>query len=370
MQLVGHEKFAGRNLEHEMVQTQPRLRRIPRSREPSKLELQNLIRQSIMLRIVQPQRDFTSARSFIEALLPINWSTDFSQTWLFRGQPADHPLVPSLFRDDCKKIRSLVKKEIGPNYDIKLAERDVLTRFFEIADQRGLVLPDDSQQLRTDIEDFKSSDGEGNVARGFRGWNMSDRLLSLMALAQHYGIPTRLLDWSRLPLAAAYFAGEGAARRYRTDPQSLHPILVVWALFFPPSGKHGRISRSNAPLSVITAPSATNQNLKAQQGVFTLARPNFMNINIKNRLGADQLQALPLEDLLMELGKDTHPDLSDLDSEIVGCQLQKLSLPITEAEELLRLLAQMGVTHSSIYPGYASILTDIENESRWANHIL
>src|SRR5689334_22784009 len=109
------------------------------------------------LSIIQRQVNCATAKEFIEALSPVGpyfMDAKRSDGWLFRGQGKDRPLIPSVFRKDSAGNylwnRNLhVGRDLTDFGQFLLAERDIILRFFQIADSRGLVLPDDSQELRS-----------------------------------------------------------------------------------------------------------------------------------------------------------------------------------------------------------------------------
>lgn len=105
----------------------------------------------------------------------------FSDRWVFRGQSSDYPLMTSLERA-CNDYCVDLKK--APGIELQLI-RDFRRRYS--GDDRNLVLED---------------------------------TLYCLALMQHHGAPTRLLDWTYSPFVAAYFALEKA----------LSSSPVVWCL--------------------------------------------------------------------------------------------------------------------------------------------
>ncbi|HEU0293536.1 MAG TPA: FRG domain-containing protein [Anaerolineales bacterium] len=301
-----------------------------------------------MVNIVLPEVSCLTAKEFLQALSPLGEyfsSNDLNSPWLFRGQGRDYPLVPSLFRQG-GKLTTLTQRNIAKYSELLLAERDVLTSFFKIADKRGLILPDDSQDLRTSLEELSNDQMVGKRRGGTR---ITDSALSLMALAQHYGVPTRLLDWTRLPYVSAFFAAEDASRQI-TAMSSLEK-LVVWAFYFPALGKQTLYGDDSYFIRGITAPSASNPNLKAQQGVFTLVNPGATEERSGN------FRYKPFDKIL-----EYYASGSSHEEWFLDCKIQKFILPASEAHNLLFLLAKMDITPSSIYPGYQNIITDMRNE--------
>jgi hypothetical protein len=276
----------------------------------------------------------STAEEFLHLLNPQHpvWQPD-PTVWIFRGQASvDWPLLAKAHRgpdvfDGLGVDEELRATGLSNQMNQQNAALVLLDRFLKGLDQAGLEIPSEAAQVqRPPIEILHSND----VPRA---------AIPLLALAQHFGLPTNLLDWSRHAPKAAYFAAADVTKRRFSTGR-----LMVWALRRDVLDR--RINTTMTDFGIVTAPAASNPNLRAQSGLFTQIRgPKIVTV----------------DDYMRECQK-VH---AYIESEIPLPWMRKISIQQRSAARLLRLLSYSGINGASMFPGYAGVVRSLKEEALW-----
>lgn len=306
-------------------------------------------------------RTARTVKTFLDYLHPSagHWKSAIRGDLAYRGQASScWSLIPKAFRNNVIVGYGRRAPTGGMNRVIPQArsEFEAVHQFVKAADNSGLqiteagsrlLLQDDPHQI------FHDSNWEYS-------WPQ-DEVLETLALAQHHGVPTRLLDFTEDPLVAAYFAAIGA-----WNPQEGEPItgagrryMAVWVVDMRFLRAINAIpGRYPERIGEVRVPRANNSYLHAQLGFFLVDR------------GANDVMArgesLSLEDTTAERAAFWHNGRRLLRKGIRKqawfneLPIKMVRISTTHTGELLRELENRGVSKGSLMPSLDRVVESLE----------
>ena len=274
----------------------------------------------------------------------------------FRGhERAIWSLVPSAFRKNPLGYRVPRLAPLSKLEDQARAEYAAIQEFVGLADSVGLDLPASHVWFNPALHDMR------RFNRQF--WETewpSSETLDTLGLAQHHGIPTRLLDFTYDPLVAAIFACQEWISRSPLKKTARRPPLAqrieLWAVDL-------RILRRARERSLVSpdrirevvVARAPNAFLHAQQGFFL----------VDDDVGGDWVAgkgSRPLDEVITERAahwarfRALWPE-----HRVQEHVVTRLQAPAHCAHDLVRLIGHEGKTRAHIMPSHDMVRRSLED---------
>lgn len=322
--------------------------------------------QIYMSELIQTKR-YASGDEFLR---DISYGGDMYQNlkggFVFRGhQSGSYKLIPSVLRHKPQlkdAENNLVEDKHDLPFNITESEFIQMTKeymalkdFFEICDKNSLRLPV--------IERFRrftySPLGIISFFFGNNDWLPED-LQELAALAQHYGMETRLLDWTTNIETAIYFAVHKEPNLNQEDfSEEDSDCVAIWAL-------HQMVNFGlDIPLRIIRPPYFGNPNLAAQKGLFTFWNVSGLQLPMNGNIGKDGLDVFqrltnrkPLNELIVDEFKKTE----NKDKTPNFTIMWKLLIPRSDRKVLYEYIRSKNVSAASLFPGYEGVVRSLKED--------
>ncbi len=228
----------------------------------------------------------------------------------------------------------------------------LLRRFYKTANSNGLKIPKVNSITKNYVDLFPSE----HVLRTDNYKWISEEISELAALAQHYGVLTRLLDWTYDINVALYFACTGAMEARLNSEFTKDETMVIWAI----NAQYIQSlqpTTARIPLNFVVPAYFDNPNINAQKGLLSyweIEMPSMIN-GILNRISPRFVDRTPVNELL-----NNYCNTSKDENVVL---LYKFMLPVHECISAYEVTSKLGYNAARIFPGYNGVVKNMDELS-------